>query len=277
MASMGSPDPRLDSRGQLHYVLQQQLKGYSRLDPSVSRVKPIPFPLVDYTAQHAITPLDSATADMAIIGFFFLLRPGEHTRNNPTADSHPFRLCDIVFRLGAFTFSAATGDLTLIQRATFVALTFTKQKNGTENEVVGHARSGHSLTCPVLAIIRRCLHLRHHNAPPTTPLCSLYLHPPAITFITPAMLTSHLRRSASILFPSLGFDPKEVSARSLRAGGAMALLCADVDANVIKLLGRWRSDEMLRYLHLQSYPKMRNMAVLMSSGGRFTNTFHPPV
>jgi hypothetical protein len=34
----------------------------------------------------------------------------------------------------------------------------------------------------------------------------------------------------------------------------MALLCAKVDTNLIRLLGRWCSDEMLRYLHVQTFP-----------------------
>jgi hypothetical protein len=276
MASMGAPDPRLNTQGNMHYVLQQQLRGYARTDPPATRVKPIPFTLLTYTVTNAITEMDIATADLAIIGFFFLLRPGEHTYSSPTADSHPFRLCDVVFRLGASTFSAATGDPALISRATFVALTFTKQKNGTENEVVGHAKSGHTTTCPVLALIRRCLHLRSHDTAPTTPLCTVFLPSHPATFITPSLLTAHLRRSATILFSSLGFAPLDVSARSLRAGGAMALLCAQVDSNVIKLIGRWRSDEMLRYLHLQSYPQMRNLAPLMAHGGQFRNNAPVP-
>ena len=39
--------------------------------------------------------------------------------------------------------------------------------------------------------------------------------------------------------------PDEVSAHSLRAGGAAALLCTNVDPNVIQLLGRWKSDAMI--------------------------------
>jgi hypothetical protein len=32
----------------------------------------------------------------------------------------------------------------------------------------------------------------------------------------------------------------------------MALLCAHVDTEIIHLVGRWCSDEMLRYLHVQA-------------------------
>jgi hypothetical protein len=49
----------------------------------------------------------------------------------------------------------------------------------------------------------------------------------------------------------------------------MALLCAKVDTDLIQLLGRWRSDVMLRYLHVQAQPVMRNFASLMLQGGQF--------
>jgi hypothetical protein len=45
----------------------------------------------------------------------------------------------------------------------------------------------------------------------------------------------------------------------------MALLCAHVDTDTIQLLGRWRSDEMLRYLHIQAAPIMTRFSRLMVS------------
>ena len=55
---------------------------------------------------------------------------------------------------------------------------------------------------------------------------------------------------------------EEVSARSLRAAGTTALLVAKVDLDIIQLLGRWRwrSDEMMRYLHLSASPVMKDFA-----------------
>jgi hypothetical protein len=50
----------------------------------------------------------------------------------------------------------------------------------------------------------------------------------------------------------------------------MALLCAHVDSDVIRLLGRWRSDKMLRYLHIQAEPVMRDFSRRMLAGGSFT-------
>jgi hypothetical protein len=53
----------------------------------------------------------------------------------------------------------------------------------------------------------------------------------------------------------------------------MALLCAQVDTDIIRLLGRWRSDEMLRYLTVQAAPVMRDFSSRMLNQGSFT--LHP--
>ena len=53
-----------------------------------------------------------------------------------------------------------------------------------------------------------------------------------------------------------------------KALGAMALLCgAQVDTNIIGLLGRWRSDKMLCYLHLSAETVMCNFASRMLNHG----------
>jgi hypothetical protein len=65
----------------------------------------------------------------------------------------------------------------------------------------------------------------------------------------------------------------DVSARSLRASGAMALLNSGVDTDIIRLIGLWRSDEMLCYLHVQAEPLMRGYSSLMLAGGNYT--LHP--
>ena len=73
----------------------------------------------------------------------------------------------------------------------------------------------------------------------------------------------------------LGLSPNDVSARSMCAGGAIALLNSNVDSTLIKLLGRWRSDKMLRYLHLQAQPVMNQFAQRMLVGGEYT--VHPGI
>jgi hypothetical protein len=53
----------------------------------------------------------------------------------------------------------------------------------------------------------------------------------------------------------------------------MALLCAQVDTDIIRLLGRWRSDEVLRYLTVQAAPVMQDFSSWMLNQGSFT--LHP--
>ena len=48
---------------------------------------------------------------------------------------------------------------------------------------------------------------------------------------------------------SLGVQPEKISAWSLRSSGAMALLLGNIDAGTIRIIGRWRSDKMMHYLH----------------------------
>ena len=88
--------------------------------------------------------------------------------------------------------------------------------------------------------------------------------------VTPTHLTSLLRDSVTFLGTDLGFLPSDVSARCLRAAGANALLLANVDSDVIRLIGRWRSDEMLRYLHVQAAPLMTNYSRRMLAAGHYT-------
>jgi hypothetical protein len=272
MASMGATDKRLVGKT-LDYRLNQQLAGYRRADPAPTRVTPASLRLIDYGYEVAClsgAALLLATVDMAYIGFFYLNRPGEYSEpTSPDSLSAPFRLCDVELSIGSRVFNAAYATLADIQHATFASLIFTNQKNAVRGEKIGHARSGHTYACPVLALIRRIVHLRQNNAPHTAPLYLTFVSPGTTASVTATRITALLRNSATALYLELGIDPLRISARSLRAGGAMALLCARVDTDLIRLVGRWRSDEMLRYLHLQAYPLMHTFARRMASAGAF--------
>lgn len=49
----------------------------------------------------------------------------------------------------------------------------------------------------------------------------------------------------------------------------MALLCAGINSNRIRLIGRWRSDELYRYLHVQARPVMTGISAAMLCSGSF--------
>jgi len=235
-----------------------------------TRVKPIPITLVLYLLRvaHNVTRQQAhmAIADMIVIAFFFLLRPGEYTGTN--TDGRPFFIEDTALHLGKRRLNLQTATIAELEAATACSYTFTTQKNGVRGEVVMHSRSGHPLCCPVTATIRRVLYHRRHNTPHNQPLASHYIRNRRST-IKANDITVQLRMAAGANIHVTGLDPSEISARSLRAGGAMALLCGKVDHNLIQLLGRWHSDSMLRYLHLQAQPIMKQFAKAMFNNGTY--------
>jgi hypothetical protein len=268
---VGTQDPRYNDIGQIDFRLKGQLAAYAKQDPPPNRVKPIPIQILHHVAHMATThPTESnqAVADMIIVAFFFLLRPGEYTANR--SESTPFRISDIQLFVGGQRLNLEDATDASIASATFATLMFTTQKNAVRGEVIGLGRSGNSFLCPVQAIIRRVLHLRKYNAPPNSPLASYFAGGPNFSPIMPKDITEMLRLSTAAVGPSVGFLPADISARSLRAAGAMALLCAHVDSDTIRLVGRWRSDEMLRYLHVQAEPVMRDFSRRMLHGGDFS-------
>jgi hypothetical protein len=244
-AALGRPDPRLQPSGKLDFRLSRELQGYSKADPPPHRVKPIPLQVLLHIIQHAyITPdpISNAIGHMLTLGFFFLLRPGEYaSTNNP--DAAPFRLCDVHLLLHQRRLDIYTCPEHELDHATHLALEFTNQKNGVRGELVGLGRSQHPILCPVSAMICRLKHLRLHNAPLTAPIYTVFA--PTPTAITTSELTQRLRQACITIGATVGISADDISIRSLRSSSAMALLCADVDTDKIRLLGRWRSEEML--------------------------------
>jgi hypothetical protein len=187
----------------------------------------------------------------------------------PTEEIAPFHLVDIQFCVGVRCVSASVAADADPVHAPFVTCTFTTQNNCVRNKVIGLGRSGNPFCCPVASTASSVKHLREHLAPPTAPLCTC-CRDGGPSFVTSTDVTITLRASVTALGPQLGFLASEVSARSLRAAGAMALLCAHVDTDTIRLLGRWRSDVMLRCLTAQaSQPVMRDFSRRMLEGADY--------
>ena len=256
-----------------------------KADPSPARVKPLPL-LVLRKAHHealAAAPMLRLppAGDCLLLAYFFLLRPGEYSGRPRTSADDLFRVQDIAVWIGHRRLDPlhCCTSPELIA-ATFVTLTFTNQKNGVRGETIGHDRSGHPTLCPVGALTRRLLHLRTAGAVPTTPLNAFRSSVTAPwQFILPADVTALLRRAERLLPPSLSdFSANDISARSTRAGGAsMAMLCGGIDSDRIRLIGRWQSDEMYRYLHVQAQPIMSGVTATMLHGGDYRLNVPPSV
>lgn len=273
-ASVGSKDVRKDAHGGIDFRLKRQLRGYKKADAPPHRVKPIPVTLILHIIAMAFgaagTVAKQAIADMIVIAFFFLLRPGEYT--GTSSDDAPFRMCDVSLFLGSAALNVITAPLADIAAATSGSLTFTDQKNGTKGEIINHGRSGHPYCCPTEALKRRIIYLRQQGASAETPIATYYVGRRKHA-VKSGDITDTLRGAATFLHATTGIAASDISARSLRAGGAMALLCGEIDANTIRLLGRWHSDAMMRYLHLQAQPVMRHFASTMFNHG--TYSFNP--
>ena len=268
---VGSNDPRLNSAHLIDFRLQRTIAAWKKSDPPPKRVKPVPIQVIQRIANTAYSsfssPLCKAIADMIVLAFFFLLRPGEYTDNSGDTSKHPFLLEDIQLFIGDTRLNLLTDSDARLKQARFASLTFTGQKNGVRGEVIGLACSGDPVLCPVQAVIRRVLYLCQNGALPTTPLAHVFN---STGLVTAAAITTCIRNAVTELGPTLGFLSHEVSARCLRAAGATALLLAQVDTDIIRLIGRWKSDEMLRYLHVQAYSLMRNYSQQMLSAGTYT-------
>ena len=83
------------------------------------------------------------------------------------------------------------------------------------------------------------------------------------------MISKTLKTPVGFCGPNLRFEVKNVYARSLRAAGAVDILYSGVDSKIINLIGRWRSNKMLRYLHVQVEPLMRKFSQIMLMHGHY--------
>jgi hypothetical protein len=124
-------------------------------------VKPIPIIIIIYILAQAYdnhrSDSDLAVANMIVIAFFFLLRPGEYM--GTTSDDAPFRLQDVNLYIGDRKLDSATASLAELDAATSVSYKFMTHKNGIRDKKLVQGHSGSGLCCPVKATVCR---IKHH-------------------------------------------------------------------------------------------------------------------
>jgi hypothetical protein len=175
-----------------------------------------------------------AIADMITIAFFFLLRPGEYT--GALSDDAAFKLQDVGLYIHGCKLDLFAANDAEVKSATSVSYIFTTQKNGNRNEKLVHGLSGDPWCCPIKATVRRVLLHRRHKASLATPVASFY-HGNRRTLVKARDVTDVLRCTMCLNIHCTGIEPLEISARSLPAGGAMALLHGKVDLSNIRMMG----------------------------------------
>ena len=274
---MGTADPRKTVTGDTDFRLQRLTTGWNKKDPPPARVKPAPVTFIIYLLRLAYagngtpSPAQQALADVICIAFFFLLRPGEYLVG--TEDT-AFVLADVHMYIGSRKLDISTCSNRELESSSSMRLHFTTQKNQRNGDVIAHGRSRHHLCCPVRAAVRVLLQHRQWfraSAIPYDDTCPFgsYYYRNRRVLLRPCDITAQLRFAARQTVAVTGINPAAISARSLRAGGAMALLCGSVNSDTIMLVGRWHSDSMLRYLHQEAQPVMQNLAATMLDCGNY--------
>ena len=282
---MGFPDPRLQPQSrQLHPLLDAFLKGMRREDDPQKRSYPVNVRILrklrDARRDGAFREMDDHTIDLLIVGFFWLLRPCEYLDTQCVESrTQAFRLKHIILVLDGKVYNASRTSLNdlMTKIVTSASLEFDDQKNAVRGETIGHKATSDPIFCPAKALQRIALrHVLHASTPfgdREKPICQHFNPAPRRRQwcgIKPSHATTVLRAAASLVEHETNIPAKLITVRSLRPGGATALLCAGVDSDTIKLLGRWKSDAMFRYLRVQADAQGKHHSQLMLDNGSFT-------
>ena len=128
--------------------------------------------------------LNKHVVQLCIVAFFWLMRPAEEYLGRSTRDddqgrsarSQSFRLCDIAFLINGKHVHATEASLNELkpEAVTFARLTFNDQKNAVRGEHIGHWATNDPLLCPCKSLVYLVRHLRSHNVPEKTPICTYY-------------------------------------------------------------------------------------------------------
>ena len=282
IANMGHPDPRKPAGSdKLYPLLAAFLRGLANEDEPQSRSYPVNLQIIRNLREVLDTShpehgtLNTHIIDVIIVAFYWLLRPAEYLETTAEGRSQAFLLRHIQFIANDHVYPASTVPLNdaFVRSITNATLEFADQKNAVRGEVVGHKSNNDPFYCPAKALWCITRRLRLAGASPDTPLHRHYnSHPNHQRWysLKSSYVTNALRHAAAPLQATTGISPDLISTRSLRPGGATALLCANVDPDVIKLLGRWKSDAMFRYLRIQASTQAVNYAQHMLDHGNFT-------
>ena len=233
------------------------IRGYEKDDPPPRRQKAVTpallLDLVKYTkglsewAKHA--------ADLIVGGYFFAMRACEFCRTEKPGRTRRVTLGDIVFR-DQHSRVVAQGDPKLDEKAMFVTICFTDQKNGTKMERRSHRKTGQETLCPVKSwarVVQRVRSQIRTREDDSIPVC-VYREGQSAKEIRSSQVLQLIRESCEFHDGEnrYGIKASELGTRSIRSGAAMALaIQGDTSDKKIMMLGRWKSTAFLNYIRPQ--------------------------
>ena len=220
------------------------------------------------THSPAVRPMAQATADLTTIAFYYLLRVGEYTQppTDKRRNTHPFAVHNVTFWDAEDRIIPVESPWARLQQATAATITIPRQKTGRKGQSI-HQQCTGLPTSPVKALARRVHHILSNGGPVSTPIYTVYdpvffTHPQTVT---PKRVNDAIRTAAGAIgLWEMGYQPRQVSSHSLRAGGAMALHLHGVDITTIKKLGRWTSKTFEDYIHIQISSFSSGLSVQMA-------------
>ena len=269
----GHPDPRKASPAQQHLDLpiSRLLKSYRDADPAPQPKLAVPVSTIDAISRlFRWSEHQSATADLIVIAFFYLLRVGEYTTPARTRPRRtiPLRQCDIRLWRHGRLLPHQSGLATLLT-ADSATISIANTKNGTKGAVVHHD-AVRGPTCPVAAWARRVANIGTRAT--TCPISTVLHTNGRQTSVTDRDIGTAVRWGAThdgLL--AKGYTLNRISSHSLRAGGAMAMkLCGASDSTIMRV-GRWTSLTYLTYIHTQIGALTAGLAAKMTTAFTFQN------
>jgi hypothetical protein len=105
-----------------------------------------------------------------------------------------------------------------------------------------------------------------HGAKQTAPVAAYYRGTRRTT-VKAKDVTDVFLCAMTIYYTKVGIKATEISAPSLRAGGAMVMVFGWIELDTIWMMGKWHSDAMMSYLHIQAQPIINNYAARMYNRG----------
>jgi hypothetical protein len=274
----GFRDPRKpQGTAELHLAISRMYRAYQNQDPPPRSQIALPVEVFQDLAANEGRSNSlglQATSDLIVIAFFFLFRVGEYTpAGTKKTRTVQFRLCDMTFwkRQGQHTIAIAydAPDQEILD-AISVTYRLDNQKNTHRDDTLSHDRAPDDQLDPVRASARRFLAARALSQGNRETLICKYSPTRHITART--IQTTLLRAAKRCNLSARGYDYNRIGTHSIRAAGAMALYLNKVDPSLIQLMGRWRSQTWLTYIHSQIAATTQALSRIMGRPILFHNT-----
>jgi hypothetical protein len=243
----------------------------------------VPELMIDMAYTNKEDTFAQATADLALIAFYYLLRIGEYTIKSTAAlgksntkQTVQFKLEDVTFfskdkkgRIRQLPRNASEREMMAADSAT---LKLDNQKNGWKAACIHQETNGEQVKCPVRALARRVLHLREHKAKGKTMLCKVY-DEDGERFVCAKDVSASLKIAANLLhYPMMrGIPISSVDTHSLRSGGANALALSGYTDTQIQKMGRWRGKTFKEYIREDLACYSVGMSTSMKRNFKFVN------